>query len=65
MDKKQDPMKDLNSKIRRILILASKALATDGAHHKQWYLEEILGICGIPRESLEEIIVEWERGIPP
>lgn len=44
--------------------MAHEALWTDGAHHKQWYLEEImkaaLGYLGEPMPDPDM----WEPGIP-
>ena len=52
-----------------ILDLVVEALLTDGAHHKQWYLERILvALMGEERagEILEKLRREGcEPGIPP
>jgi len=45
-------------------------LTTDGSHHKQWFLEQILIALGVdldePREWLEEDgYGGWEQGIAP
>lgn len=42
------------------------ALCTDGGHHKQWYLEEILKEILLP-ERYEKIKnkYHWDEGIPP
>ena len=44
--------------------MAHEALCTDGEHHKQWYLEEImkmaLGYLGEPFPDPDM----WEPGIP-
>lgn len=43
-----------------------EALTTDGGHHKQWYLEEILKtIVGNEEFSKLKKHLEWEGGIPP
>ena len=39
--------------------LIRSALTTDGAHHKQWYIEQIAAGLGIDISS-----VDYERGIP-
>ena len=39
--------------------LINTALATDGGHHKQWYLEQIAHYLELP------ITVDYERGIAP
>ena len=36
----------------------NSALSTDGAHHKQWYLEELALLLGVKTE-------EHEKGIAP
>jgi hypothetical protein len=36
-------------------------LTTDGAHHKQWYLEQIAELLGIP--LTQEL--DYEEGIAP
>lgn len=49
--------------------LAIEGLMTDGAHHKQWYLEEILKAIGVDlkdlRETLRKTDYDWEDGIAP
>lgn len=47
--------------IDRALELANEGLHIDGAHHKQWYLEEILKALGADLPSEEE----YEPGIAP
>ena len=59
------------SVIDRVTDLAIDALFTDGSHHKQWYLEEILrtilGIDGFESrmEALAAEGYKYEPGIPP
>lgn len=53
-------MKKLREKIKK---LAIEGLTTDGGHHKQWYLEEILKIVGYNTKELQKIY-DWEEGIP-
>ena len=49
--------------------LAINGLLTDGAHHKQWYLEEILKAIEVDllelRKELQEDDYSWEEGIAP
>lgn len=48
---------------------AVSGLLTDGAHHKQWCLEEALQALGVDlcklRETLQGMDYDWEDGIPP
>jgi len=53
-----------------IIELVTEALLTDGGHHKQWFLEQILMVArGCPnddyREELRKQGYEWESGIAP
>lgn len=52
-----------------IRILATDGLLIDGAHHKQWYLEQILLEIGVHLDTLKmELNSEgytWEPGIAP
>jgi len=52
--------------IRQLEVFIRDALSIDGAHHKQWFLEEILAAL-TSRDRLEELRNEddWDRGIPP
>ncbi len=53
-------------KIEAIKELALDALETDGEHHKQWYLEEILKLCGVNVETLRKTFRSYgEKGIAP
>ena len=49
--------------------LCISGLLTDGAHHKQWFLEQILEKMGyniiIVRATLKLDGYDWESGIPP
>lgn len=47
-----------------IQALAYNALRTDGAHHKQWFLEQILQLVTTP-EIYERVADEWKAGIKP
>ena len=55
-----------NKKIKAIKELALDALETDGEHHKQWYLEEILKVCRVNVEELRKNFRSYgEKGIAP
>ncbi len=43
--------------------LISEGLQTDGAHHKQWYLEQVLLRMGYKESDLVEL--GHERGVAP
>jgi len=43
--------------------LVISALMTDGEHHKQWYLEQILKQLGHDPEKIRDI--GWDKGIIP
>ena len=43
--------------VPRIVDILCDAVVTDGAHHKQWYLEQIAGI-------MEVALPEHDEGIP-
>lgn len=49
--------------------LVLDALFTDGAHHKQWYLEKILETMDYDVKKLKEDLsdrgYEWDDGIAP
>lgn len=47
------------SSIDEICQLIILALLTDGAHHKQWYLEQMADVLGIQME------VEYKPGVAP
>ena len=48
---------------------AISGLVTDGAHHKQWYLERILEALNVDlgelRKQLEGKDHDWEPGVAP
>ena len=57
-------------RVQKIVDLAIEGLLTDGGHHKQWYLEQILLVArGGPfddlRAELEAADYSWEDGISP
>lgn len=45
--------------------LAVEGLQTDGAHHKQWFLERILEGLGCNLASLRDRSIDWEDGVAP
>lgn len=53
----------------RAAALAGLGLITDGADHKQWYLERILEALGVDLMVLHEQMraedYDWEEGIAP
>jgi hypothetical protein len=55
--------------ITKIKDLSIDGLLTDGAHHKQWYLEQILTLLGVDLDRLDEELEslggEREPGIAP
>jgi hypothetical protein len=42
-----------------------EGLRTDGAHHKQWYLEQILEHLIDSRSVRDLFDVDWDPGIAP
>ena len=51
-------------KVATIEAIALEAIQVDGGHHKQWYLEQILEVCGWEAEQLQKIYPH-EEGIAP
>jgi hypothetical protein len=51
--------KETEPSVERIIQIAIKALHTDGEHHKQWFLEQILD------EAVLVARKEAREGIPP
>lgn len=55
--------------IQSAIDFAISGLLTDGAHHKQWYLERILLNLGVDLVELKRELAdddyEWEPGIVP
>jgi len=52
--------------MNNIIDLLTDALLTDGGHHKQWYIEQVLILLvgeEVVRERHEDL--EWEEGIAP
>ncbi len=56
-------------KVNDVKNLLEDALYTDGAHHKQWYLEEFGKLCGVDIDQWEKDLLitgeAWDRGIAP
>ena len=51
---------------KKYRINALMGLTTDGAHHKQWYLEQIVRTLGLNPEHLAaETGLRWEPGVAP
>jgi len=48
--------------IEKAVALAAEGLVEDGAHHKQWYLEEILKTLDANEEDWPS---DWTPGISP
>ena len=62
---RRDAVKEFAEKVKELVI---DGLITDGSHHKQWYLEQILIALGIDVDKLHEEYerdYDWERGIAP
>ncbi len=56
---------DLAKCDEQFISMAVLGLHTDGAHHKQWVIEEMLKLAGVELKGLEDIHGKWERGIAP
>ncbi len=55
-----------NDLIRKIAELCTNGLTTDGGHHKQWYLEQILlTLVGKPSWDKLKREHDWEKGCRP
>ena len=63
----------MNEEKEEIKNLCIEGLRTDGGHHKQWYLEEILMELGYTLKEIRKELFEeddcnynnWEEGISP
>lgn len=53
------------NKVVQIEELALEALQIDGSHHKQWYLEQILEVCGWDDPKELQRACPHEEGIAP
>lgn len=50
----------------RLEDIITLALTTDGAHHKQWYLEQVLlRVAGKSRFDVYKEAFGWEDGVIP
>ncbi len=49
-----------NKDVIEIERMFDKALSTDGAHHKQWYLQQIAKMLGFDFDKCD-----YEKGIAP
>ena len=53
----------------RAISMGVSGLLTDGGHHKQWIIEEMLKLLGVDLETLREILqkdnYDWDDGIDP
>ena len=62
-----DEIGDIKDKTIKDLLI--DGLITDGAHHKQWYLEQLLIKLGFDldkvREEIQKEGYDFEEGIPP
>lgn len=62
MDQQANIIAAYQSAMRMIAILANEGMATDSAHHKQYFLEKILGVAD--PDLLERIQGASDPGIP-
>jgi hypothetical protein len=53
------------SLISELAELALEGLTTDGAHHKQWYLEKMLKLLTPNDYEKTKEEFNWDEGIPP
>lgn len=59
--------------IEHAISLGISGLLTDGGHHKQWVIEEMLKLLGVDLKMLKEVMgsedekngYDWEDGIAP
>jgi len=51
--------------VQRAIMYAKDGLVTDGANHKQWYLERILEELGVDLAVLVCDGLEWDEGVAP
>lgn len=62
-------MIEFTSQVEDMRELAIEGLLTDGGHHKQWYLEQILVKMGVDIDALLEELetggYSFDRGIAP
>lgn len=53
------------TEINNIKRLCIDGLQTDGAHHKQWYFEQILLCLSEDLDNLNSNESVWEKGVAP
>ena len=59
-------MKSKKKRLEAITELALDALEVDGEHHKQWYIEKILKLCGVDVNVLRKTFRTYgNEGIAP
>jgi len=65
------PDKEKNKLIEKLKNHCYEGLQTDGEHHKQWHLEQILNeLLRLEPETINNVetargYMEWEEGIAP
>lgn len=65
-ERREWTVEEFQKRVEDALVLAFKGLTTDGAHHKQWYLEQIVRELGLsPEEFTARTGRTWEPGIAP
>jgi len=67
--KRQDP-EWLNDTMEEAIQLALDAIFTDGEHHKQWYLDQIIRLLIADDEEYKKLRKDakdygWDEGIAP
>lgn len=67
--KRQDP-EWLNDTMEEAIQLALDAIFTDGEHHKQWYLDQIVRVLVADDEEYQKLRKDakdygWDEGIAP
>lgn len=67
-------MEEMPDGLEKAICYGVSGLLTDGAHHKQWIIEEMLKALGVNLDILREELNEpdengdyydWEEGCPP
>jgi hypothetical protein len=65
----QKRVRELEAQISKAKGHATNGLVTDGAMHKQWYLEKILVSLGTDMEKLKKEMndsdYDWDEGVAP
>jgi len=65
MEKKKNtviyyPLELGEPEVKKIFNLAVDGLLTDGSHHKQWYLEQIIEVLRIEKKDLRQWLREQD-----